>query len=97
MKTIVLNENCKPEMMRHGDSGYDLKAAAEVYLPPGGQAVVPLGVCFDIPYGYYEIDRFSSGDYESVTYSNYDGSHWIIFTTTDNGCHWERSDYWSSY
>lgn len=55
MKTIVLNSKCKPQIMRHGDSGYDLSANGEFYIPPHSSLVIPLGVCFDIPYGYYGL------------------------------------------
>jgi len=53
----------------------------------------------DIPYGYHEIERFKDGDFKQVTYTN--GAkyniHYIICTSTDNGCTWDKAEYWSGY
>lgn len=47
---------------------------------------------YSVPLGYMEVNRFQQSDYESITYRN--GNHWITYTTTDGGCHWEKSEYW---
>jgi len=47
---------------------------------------------YDVPWGYNEVGRYSEGAYESITYEN--GNHWIIYTTSDNGCTWDKSEYW---
>jgi len=49
---------------------------------------------YDVPWGYFEISRYSDGDYESVTYESGNGDHWLTFTSTDNGCTWEESNFW---
>jgi len=41
-----------PTRAHAGDAGYDLSAAEDVVLPPGGRAVVPTGIAVAIPEGY---------------------------------------------
>lgn len=49
IKTKVLKKICKPVMGRTGDAAFDLKAAKNFSVYPGGTAIVPLGVAFRIP------------------------------------------------
>ena len=49
---------------------------------------------YKVPSGYDLVDKFAKGDYRSVTYNN--GSHWITFQSSDDGCHWDKSQYWGT-
>ena len=44
-------------------------------------------VDYDVPGGYYQCDEYSESDYKTVTYTN--GSDYITFISSDNGCHWD--------
>ncbi len=41
-----------PETAHRGDAGFDLRAARQVSLEPGGRAAVPTGLAVAIPPGY---------------------------------------------
>ncbi len=57
----VLKEGCSPERVTEGDVGYDLRASSRARLNVGDKVVVPLGVCLDMPSGYYaELTHRSS-------------------------------------
>lgn len=43
---------CAPEYMRHGDAGFDLRAAEEVAIAPGEAKILPTGLAAAIPEGY---------------------------------------------
>ena len=46
-------DGCEPQRMSNGDAGYDLRAAEDVSIGPGGRKAIPLGVAFQIPKGTY--------------------------------------------
>jgi dUTP pyrophosphatase len=48
----VRGEGTLPEYASAEAAGADLRAAAEVILPPGGRAAVPTGLVLEIPPGY---------------------------------------------
>ncbi len=51
-----------PEYAKPGDAGVDLRATADVSLPPGGgRALVPTGVAVAIPRGYAGFIQPRSG------------------------------------
>lgn len=57
----VITEGCDPQRMDDGDIGYDLRASDRARLNVGESQVVPLGVAFYIPSGYYgELTHRSS-------------------------------------
>ena len=58
---IVFKGPYMPELATKGSSGYDLKAQAEVTIPPGKHAVVPTGISVQIPEGYEGQVRSRSG------------------------------------
>ena len=41
-----------PERAHAGDAGYDLRSVEDVSLPPGGRALVRIGISLAIPEGY---------------------------------------------
>ena len=50
-----------PEYAHPGDAGADLRAAAEVVLPPGGRATVGTGLAVAVPDGYAAFVHPRSG------------------------------------
>ncbi len=42
-----------PERMTEGAIGFDLYVPEDIYLPPGKATLIPSGVAFDLPKGYY--------------------------------------------
>lgn len=55
IKVMILNSKCEPKMGRTGDAAFDLRAAADVKIPVGGKAIIPLGVAFKMPSDYCGI------------------------------------------
>jgi dUTP pyrophosphatase len=57
-----LNEKSKePTYAYPTDSGFDFYSTEEIVLPPFGRALVPTGLCFDLPVGYEMQVRTKSG------------------------------------
>ena len=55
-------EGLEPPSYAHpGDAGFDLRAAAECRIPPGGRQLVPTGVRFVIPEGFVGLVWDRSG------------------------------------
>jgi dUTP pyrophosphatase len=50
-----------PKYNYESDSGFDLYSVDEVVIPPFGRALVPTGICFDIPEGLEIQVRTKSG------------------------------------
>ena len=50
-----------PSYAHPGDAGADLRAAADVLLPPGGRATVPTGVAVAVPQGWAAFVHPRSG------------------------------------
>ena len=50
-----------PAYAHQGDAGADLRAAAEVVLPPGGRATVGTGIAIAVPDGYAAFVHPRSG------------------------------------
>jgi dUTP pyrophosphatase len=50
-----------PKYNYESDSGFDLYSVDEIVIPPFGRALIPTGVCFDIPEGLEIQVRTKSG------------------------------------
>ena len=50
-----------PKYNYESDSGFDLYSVNEIVIPPFGRALVPTGICFDIPEGLEIQVRTKSG------------------------------------
>jgi dUTP pyrophosphatase len=50
-----------PSYAHPGDAGADLRAAADVEIPPGGRALVPTGVAIALPDGFVGLVHPRSG------------------------------------
>lgn len=57
----LIDENCLPTKANPTDSGFDLKSRIETTIMPGELALIPSGVCFDIPPGLEVQVRSRSG------------------------------------
>jgi len=58
----VINDDATEPKYNYGsDSGFDLHSVSEIVIPPFGRALVPTGLCFDIPDGYEIQVRTKSG------------------------------------
>jgi len=55
LKYKVLSEYSSPVVPNVNDAGIDLKASTNVVVPSKGSAVVPLGIAFDIPQGFFGL------------------------------------------
>lgn len=51
MKIKVLDKNCIPVKAHSIDAGFDVKARTEFVIPPKETAMIPTGVCVEIPVG----------------------------------------------
>ena len=51
MKIKILDKNCVPKKAHSIDAGFDVKARFEVVIPPQETAMIPTGVCVEIPVG----------------------------------------------
>jgi dUTP pyrophosphatase len=51
----------EPEYVYESDSGFDLRSTEELTIKAGERALVPTGLCFDIPDGYEIQVRSKSG------------------------------------
>ncbi|MEK5057682.1 deoxyuridine 5'-triphosphate nucleotidohydrolase [Paenibacillus sp. FSL H7-0326] len=50
-----------PQYAKPGDSGFDLVAVEDVYMPAGETCKIPIGLAFEIPEGYEMQIRPRSG------------------------------------
>ena len=58
----VINDDATEPKYNYGsDSGFDLHSVSDIIIPPFGRALVPTGLCFDIPDGYEIQVRTKSG------------------------------------
>lgn len=57
----LLNSACRPYRKYIDDAGFDLRARYPVKLHVGGIEKIPVGVCMEIPPGYYGDIRSRSG------------------------------------
>ena len=58
----VINDDATEPKYNYGsDSGFDLHSVSDIVIPPFGRALVPTGLCFDIPDGYEIQVRTKSG------------------------------------
>ncbi len=51
MKIKLLDKNCIPKKAHSIDAGFDVKARIEFVIPPKETAMIPTGVCVEIPVG----------------------------------------------
>ncbi len=51
MKIKILDKNCIPKKAHSIDAGFDVKARTEFVIPPKETAMIPTGVCVEIPVG----------------------------------------------
>lgn len=49
----VRDVGIEPKRGKAGDAGFDLATPQAVYLAPGSVTVIPLGIGFEIPVGFY--------------------------------------------
>jgi len=62
LKVKLLSENARLPFYAHaGDAGLDLFASAETTIEPGGSALVPTGICIQLPPGMEAQVRPRSG------------------------------------
>ncbi|GHV06800.1 deoxyuridine 5'-triphosphate nucleotidohydrolase [Clostridia bacterium] len=62
LKVRLLQPDIAPPAYAHaGDAGLDLRAAAELILPPGERALVPTGIAVELPPGHEAQIRPRSG------------------------------------
>ena len=61
MRIKLLNYGKLPTKTHAWDAGYDLYAPFHQLVPAGGSAIIPTGVCFQIPIGMYGAIRSRSG------------------------------------
>jgi len=58
---VINDDATEPKYNYDSDSGFDLHSVSEIIIPPFGRALVPTGLCFDIPDGYEIQVRTKSG------------------------------------
>ena len=58
---VINDDATEPKYNYDSDSGFDLHSVSDIVIPPFGRALVPTGVCFDIPDGYEIQVRTKSG------------------------------------
>ena len=58
---VINDDAIWPKYNYESDSGFDLHSVSDIVIPPFGRALVPTGLCFDIPDGYEIQVRTKSG------------------------------------
>jgi dUTP pyrophosphatase len=58
---VINDDAIWPKYNYESDSGFDLHSVSDIVIPPFGRALVPTGLCFDIPDGYEMQVRTKSG------------------------------------
>ena len=58
---VINDDATEPKYNYDSDSGFDLHSVSDIVIPPFGRALVPTGLCFDIPDGYEIQVRTKSG------------------------------------
>lgn len=58
---VINDDATEPKYNYESDSGFDLHSVSDIVIPPFGRALVPTGLCFDIPDGYEIQVRTKSG------------------------------------
>jgi dUTP pyrophosphatase len=58
---LVHPDAIDPKYNYESDSGFDLYSVEDIVIPPFGRALVPTGICFDIPEGLEIQVRTKSG------------------------------------
>lgn len=58
---LVHPDSIDPKYNYESDSGFDLYSVEDIVIPPFGRALVPTGICFDIPEGLEIQVRTKSG------------------------------------
>jgi dUTP pyrophosphatase len=58
---VINDDAIWPKYNYDSDSGFDLHSVSDIVIPPFGRALVPTGLCFDIPDGYEIQVRTKSG------------------------------------
>ena len=59
--SLVHTDAIDPKYNYESDSGFDLYSVEDIVIPPFGRALVPTGICFDIPEGLEIQVRTKSG------------------------------------
>lgn len=60
-KIKLTTEGCEPTKAHPSDAGWDLRAAREYLIPPGGRVAINCGVQLELPEGYEAQIRPRSG------------------------------------
>jgi dUTP pyrophosphatase len=90
---------------REGDIGYDLYSIEDVFIPHGEKREVPIGISFEIPYGYYATveTRSSHGVvkglrmHRSIIDAGFRGIFTVVVYNHDCKLHTQQQDFKNPY